>query len=144
MKLGKLAAALLLLVGALLVPTATAQATVGSAASACAPTTADRWLGTYRGMHYYHTGEEYGVLDITAYMENGRLRVMQFTNWSSPGQVDDGLLGTTGGWLFGMNATSATCGSDGRVTAMSGTWWRNYNPECATCIIHGPFDVVRI
>jgi hypothetical protein len=147
MRLGKVVAALLVLVGALLVPATTAQAESAStsASASCAPAEQSRWLGTYRGPHYYHTGELYGVLDITVYVdEHGEFRVMQFTNWSSRGLIRNGLLDTGGSWLFGMRVTSATCGSDGRVTEMTGGWWRNYNLECATCIISGPFEAVRI
>ena len=141
MKLGKLGAILLLLVGGLLVPATTAQAAVAS----CAPTEEDRWLGTYNGPHHYHTGEEFGVHDIKVYRENGALRVEQYDGYSSPGIVtEEGELATGGGFLWGMRVTSATCGGDGNVTTMSGTWWLNYDPWCISCAYHGPFEAVRI
>lgn len=138
--MGRFFATLLLVVGALVVPATSAQA-----AASCTPTENERWLGTYNGPHYYHTGEEYGVLDIGVYVENGEFRIRQFTGHSSVGWVgDDGLLSTTGGFLWGMNATSATCGPDGNVVSMSGTWWMNYDPWCISCAYHGPFEATRI
>ncbi|GAB3433942.1 hypothetical protein [Actinophytocola sediminis] len=140
MRFGKLLAGLLMVIGVLVVPATSAQAD-----ESCAPTANEPWLGNFNGPHNYHTGELYGVLDVTVYIdEDDEFRIMQFNGYSSIGYVhENGMLSTTGGFLWGMSVTSATCDSDGNVTRMSGNWWKNWDPECISCADYGPFDVVR-
>jgi hypothetical protein len=150
MRLGKMTAALLLLVAAILVPATAAQATTGQpAVSACAPTAESAWLGTFSGPHQWTLSLDgsTGVsqIQVEVFQDGGQLKVRR------NGYV--GWVATTGGLLhisenhpiLGLETTSATCGGDGAVAAFSGTWFYHYFwPECWGCYYWGTFDVTRV